>query len=345
MNDQATKLRELVRDAGGTRREVLTEPKGNRSSGAMVRPATSREHSGTSQDHFAPRAVESIHPESARFARAIAICSGKGGVGKTNVAVNLCVHLARQKRRVCLIDADLGLANADVLCNLTPRATLHDVLYRGLEAEDIRVRTKWGFHLIPGASGAAHMTSLPLDARQRLLKELASLEEWADVLVVDTGAGIHPGVRAFAAACGHTLILTTPEPTALTDCYATIKALLRHDPRLDLGVVINMTKSEREGRQVFDRLNRVCRTFLTHEVAYRGAIPEDEHVRRAVHAREPLLHCAPRSVASQAIERLAGRILSDPSHEEEPLTFVERLKRWLGKAPGMSHGEQTRAWS
>src|ERR1041385_2437859 len=162
-----------------------------------------------------------------RRASVVAITSGKGGVGKSNIAVNLAIKLAAANKDVVLLDADLGLANADVLCNVDLKTNLAHVIARKHELAEVMVKAPGGFRLIGGASGLARMADLTDGDRQRLLEALAELEQTTDAILLDTGAGISPNVLAFAKAADHVMVVTTPEPTAITDAYAVIKVMTR----------------------------------------------------------------------------------------------------------------------
>src|SRR6185437_5035421 len=164
-----------------------------------------------------------------RRASVIAITSGKGGIGKTNISVNLAIRFAAAGKSVVLLDADLGLANADVIFNIDLPANLSHVIARRKDLSDVLVKAPGGFSLVGGASGLARMADLPDADRQRIVQAMAMLEERADVILIDTGAGISPNVLAFTRAADHVRIVTTPEPTAITDAYAVIKVLSRED--------------------------------------------------------------------------------------------------------------------
>ena len=279
MNDQATHLRRLVRHAADPS-DVALWP--SRRAPTPARPQ---------------RQTQSVQRPPA-LAQAIAITSGKGGVGKTNLAVNLAVRLARLGRRVCLLDGDLGLANADVLCNLTPRWTLEQVVSGRCRLTEAMLPAPGGFRLIPGACGVARMADLDGPARRALLEHLAALEHVADDLVIDTAAGLGANVMAFVAAASRVLVVTTPEPTAMTDAYGMIKALNAGSPGLGLSLVVNMVVSEAEGRNVFDRMNRVSRTFLGRSLQWGGAVPFDDAVREAIRHRVPFTLYAPGAPAA-----------------------------------------------
>ena len=244
-----------------------------------------------------------------RLARAIAITSGKGGVGKTNLAVNLSIALAQQ-RRVCLLDADLGMANVDVLCGLSPRSTLEDVLQHGRRIEEVMVLAPGGFRLVPGASGVASVANLGPDARRRLLAQLAALERHADILVIDTAAGIASNSIAFAAAAHTVLVAVTPEPTSITDAYGAVKTIASKVKAPRIRLIVNMANDREEGEEVFRRIDRVSRTFLDLPLELGGIIPFDSAVRACVRRREPVLLSEPDCPASKAIRAIARGVLA-----------------------------------
>src|SRR6476660_8157 len=202
-------------------------------------------------------------------ANVIAVTSGKGGVGKSNVAVNLAIKFASAGKNVVLLDADLGLANADVLCNIDLPCNLSHVIARKKELREVMVDAPGGFRLIGGASGLARMADLADADRQRLVEALAELEESADVILIDTGAGISPNVLTFTRAADHVLVVTTPEPTAITDAYAVVKVITRRESGIAgagcdrrMSLLVNQARSGGEARVVYDRIAKVSRQFL-----------------------------------------------------------------------------------
>jgi flagellar biosynthesis protein FlhG len=197
-----------------------------------------------------------------RLARATAIVSGKGGVGKSNIAVNLAVALSSMGRRVVLFDADLGMANADVLCGLTPEMTLEDVLRGRASLKDVLIPGPGGFRLVPGSSGVAAMANLDGLQRRRVLSQLSALDRVADHLIIDMGAGISSAVTTFAASAHRTLVVTTPEPTSITDGYGAIKTLLARGSTAKIELLVNMARSQEEGELVYRRVERVVKQFL-----------------------------------------------------------------------------------
>src|SRR5436190_10220979 len=190
-------------------------------------------------------------------ANVIAVTSGKGGVGKSNVAVNLAIKLASAGKHVVLLDADLGLANADVLCNVDLPHNLSHVIARKKELGEVMIEAPGGFRLIGGASGLARMADLTDFDRQRLVAALGALEQQTDIILIDTGAGISPNVLAFTRAADHVLVVTTPEPTAITDAYAVVKVVSRDGGDRRISLLVNQTRSPQEGRIVHERIAKV----------------------------------------------------------------------------------------
>jgi flagellar biosynthesis protein FlhG len=266
------------------------------------------------------------------MACAIAVSSGKGGVGKSNLAVNLAVALSGLGRKVCLLDADLGLANADVLCNLTPRLTLEHVVSGRCRLAEAALLAPGGFRLVPGASGVARLADLGEEPRRALLHQLRALEQVADIIVIDTGAGISANVLAFAAAAHRVIVVTTPEPTAITDGYGMIKTLVARSAQPNVDVVVNMVRNEREAQEVFARLDKVSRTFLRTTLSYGGAIPADSAVAEAVRMRVPFVLYAPSSRATEALWKLASRVAGVGSDHAAASHggFFGRMASWLG---------------
>ena len=264
-------------------------------------------------------------------ATTIAITSGKGGVGKSNVAVNLAVRFARSGKDVVLLDADLGLANADVLCNVDLPHNLSHVIARKRELRDVLVHAPGGFRLIGGASGLARMADLTDDDRRRLLDALADLEHQADIILIDTGAGIGANVLSFTRAADHVLVVTTPEPTAITDAYAVIKVVSRDAGTRRISLLVNQARSPGEGRIVHDRIARVAKQFLGATVFDAGHVMADEAVPTAVRARVPFVLSSPHCPAGQCITRLAMRFEQGVAAEREPGGFFNRMHQLFGK--------------
>lgn len=302
--DQADRLRGLMADY-------------QRVSGMNTSSATMQSHDITetpnqssepSADHAAMRDQGADASQSTGLAPVLGVTSGKGGVGKTTLAVNLAASLAGRGKRVVLIDADLGTANADVMCNLMPSQGLAQVVAGRRELEDAVVQAPGGFGLVPGASGLAQMAALGRRERERLIEQIQQLRSSVDMLMIDTGAGVHPGVLSLCGACDHLLLVTTPEPTAITDAYALVKTMVRSGHMPEARVIVNMSRSEAEGRAVFERIDAVCRRFLNQRLHYLGPSPMDVHVIRSVRRRELVTISEPQSLVAVNIGGLAARL-------------------------------------
>jgi flagellar biosynthesis protein FlhG len=240
-----------------------------------------------------------------RRATTIAITSGKGGVGKTNLAVNLGLALADRGLSVTLLDLDLGLANADLLLNLRTRRHLGHVVSGSARLEDIVQDGPAGLRLVPGASGLERLADLSEFERHKLLHDLQSLENDCDVMLMDLGAGVSRNVLAFASAADTTLVVATPEPTAIADAYATIKLLSRKHPVTDIELIVNQVNSRKEARATYERLAGVASKFLSLPVTYAGYVLCDDIVPEAVRLKRPFLLHSPRSNASACIRAVA----------------------------------------
>jgi flagellar biosynthesis protein FlhG len=262
-----------------------------------------------------------------RPVQVIAVTGGKGGVGKTCVAVNLAAALAARERRVLLLDGDLGLANADVQLGLTPRHTLEHVLDGRCTLEEAVIDTPAGFRLIPAASGVTRLAELSTAEHLGLVQAFSHLTLGLDVLIIDTAAGIADGVRQFCQAAQHVLVVVNDEPASLTDAYALIKVLHRAHGMDRFHILANRSVATGGGEMLFRKLERVTSRFLDVVVEYAGEIPEDSFVRSAVRLQRCVLDAYPSSAAARAFARLAqraGRWTAPPSRGNVEF-FIERL--------------------
>jgi len=262
-------------------------------------------------------------------AQTIAITSGKGGVGKSNLAVNLAATLSAMRRRVVVLDADMGLANADILVGVQPRYNLAHVVAGQKSLADVIVPTPAGFSLVAGASGLARMADLTEADRRRLISQLEILQSSCDVLIIDTGAGIGKNVLAFAAPADHIVVVTTPEPTAITDAYAVIKVLVRCGATGRMSVMVNQVKNRDEARVVHERVSSVSRQFLQTDVTFGGYVVWDPAVQQAVRKRKTFVLESPHCPAAQCVVAWANRIDSHVDvFPHQRRNFFSRLAGW-----------------
>lgn len=244
-------------------------------------------------------------------ARTLVVTSGKGGVGKSNLSLNLAISLAQRGRRVVLLDADFGPANVDVLCQIQGPYNLSHLLTGARKLSEVLVPGPAGVRIIPGARGVRDLADAARGAPASLLEELDGLEEETDDLVVDTGSGLHRTVREFIVVADLPLLVTTPEPTAVTDAYAVIKSLAAQEPPLCWHLVVNQASSPGEAHEVLDRIGAACRRFLGITVPAAGYVLADPHVPAAVRRRRPVILEYPACPASRSIGRLAEWLTSE----------------------------------
>ncbi|NWN91689.1 MinD/ParA family protein [Marinobacter adhaerens] len=258
----------------------------------------------------------------------IAVTGGKGGVGKSNISVNLGIALAEKGKRVVLLDADLGLGNLDVLLGITARHTLQDVLAGECDLRDVLVNGPGGIRIVPASSGTQRMTQLSPMEHAGLINAFSELGDQIDVLIVDTAAGISESVVSFLRASQELLLVVCDEPTSITDAYALIKLMNRDYGTNRFRILANQVSGEQEGRVLFDKLTRVTERFLDVALQYVGIVPYDEAVKKSVQRQKAVLEAYPRGKASVAIRGLADQVENWPlpvaprGHLE---FFVERL--------------------
>ncbi len=245
-------------------------------------------------------------------ARVITVTSGKGGVGKSNVSINLAVQLKKLEKRVIIFDADFGLANIEVMFGAVPKHNLSDLIYQGKNIREIITMGPMGIGFISGGSGIAGLSNLGRDYINYLVRNLAELDSISDVIIIDTGAGISDAVLEFLVASGEILLVMTPEPTSLTDSYSLLKALSRHPmynrEMTAVKVVANKVSGPEEGRQIFGKLNAVVSRYLKMPLQYLGYVPDDPQLMKAVMQQTPISIENPRAKSSLAFENIANTL-------------------------------------
>ena len=255
--------------------------------------------------------LRSLARRRRRGTRHIAVVSGKGGVGKSSIAVNLAISLAQRGRRTVLVDLDIGLANDDLLMNIQPRYTIAH-LVRGVRGvEDICIDGPGGISFVPGASGTEGLANLSTFERENLISQLRYLDRNTDIAIYDCGAGISMAVLGFAMSADEVIVVTTPQPTALTDAYATIKSLLRLQFDGSISLFVNMADSRTDAQAAFERIAKVANRFLNYSVANCGYMLHDSAVERAVQARMPFVIREPGSNASVCLAAVAESLTQE----------------------------------
>jgi len=265
-----------------------------------------------------------------RATKVVAVTGGKGGVGKTLAAVNLGAALAALGRSTMLLDADFGLANVDVLLGLKTRLNLEHVMAGQCALEDVIQTASSGLRVVPATSGSVNMATLSRAQHAGLIGAFSELLEPVDVLLVDTAAGLGDGVVTFSEAAQRVVVLVCDEPASLTDAYGLIKVLSRRQPGCRFEIVANRVESAAEGRELHEKLMRVCHRFLGITPAYLGYLPEDEFVRQAIRRQATVVEAFPSSPAARAFQRIARAIdaWDAPLHARGGVEFfMERLVR------------------
>lgn len=250
---------------------------------------------------------------SKKKAKIITITSGKGGVGKSNFVVNMGITLHKKGKKVLIFDADIGMGNDDVLMGALPRYNVFDLL-KGKNVNEVVVEGPYGINLLPGGSGINYIENLEEKERLAFIEKLTSLDEY-DYIFIDTGAGINKNVLAFIACSEETIVITTPEPTSLTDAYSLIKATDHFKLINTANVIVNRAFSVKDGEETYNKLKRAVEKFLTIKINYLGSISEDRKLVEGVRAQVPFTILHPKCDASKSIERISNKLIGNASVE------------------------------
>jgi len=302
MDDQAEKLREIMKrkkDGGASSSKTSSSPKAN---------------------------VKTVDK-----ARVITVTSGKGGVGKTNLSVNMALAFARLGKKVVVMDADLGLANVNVMLNMIPKYNLYHVIKKQKTIREILVETEYGISIVAGASGFSQIANMGEEDRKVFISELDSLSN-ADIIIIDTSAGVSSNVLDFIAAADDAVIITTPEPTAITDAYGIIKIIATEYDSVNMGLklVVNRAKGAAQAKSVADRMINIAGQFLNLKLDYLGFIYDDISVSHAVLRQKPFMVVDPKCKASICVQHIVDRM--DRNKPVDTAGFGGMLKR-LFKSP------------
>lgn len=255
-------------------------------------------------------------------ARVFTITSGKGGVGKSNLSVNLAIQFAKMGKKVIIFDADFGLANVEVMFGAIPKYNLSDMIYRNKSITEIITPGPMDIGFISGGSGIVGLNNLQRDQINCLIQAIGELNTMADIIIIDTGAGISNQVLEFVLSSPEVLLISTPDPSSLTDAYSLLKAMYcnpKFSPeKTKIHVVANRATSIEDGQIVFDKLNSVVKQFLKGELNYLGMIPQDAALERAVRQQKTVSQTEPNSRSARAFENLAGKLIGE-NNEQAPL--------------------------
>ncbi|MFW6208143.1 MAG: MinD/ParA family protein [Spirochaetota bacterium] len=267
---------------------------------------------------------------SEKKTRIIAISSGKGGVGKTNISINLAMAYAQLGKKVIVMDADLGLANVNVVLGIIPKYNLYHLIRKQKRMSEILMSTDYGIKIVAGASGFSKIANLTDEERDNFIEELSTLSD-ADIIIIDTSAGVSNNVLGFIAAADDAIIVTTPEPTAITDAYGIIKIIATEIENMDLGLklIVNRVKSVTEGRKIAERVINIAGQFLNLKLDYLGYVYEDQGVGSAVIHQKPFMASDPNGKAAICVRHIVSRL--ENVEYKEGSGVGSFLKRLLGK--------------
>ncbi len=256
------------------------------------------------------------------LARVFTVTSGKGGVGKSNTSINLAIQFRKMGKRVVILDADFGLANIEIMFGCIPKHNLCDLIYQGKSIQDIITKGPMDVGFISGGSGISGMANLNVEQLNYIINNLAELDAFADVIIIDTGAGISDAVLEFLVASEEILLVTTPEPTSITDSYSLLKALYRH-PKYNpetttVKMIANRVEREEDGKTLYNKLDLVVKKYLKMPFDYLGGVPQDEKLVKAVMQQTPVSMMFPGSKASIAYENIVNKLMNKEAVAKQP---------------------------
>lgn len=263
-------------------------------------------------------------------ARVITITSGKGGVGKSNVSVNLAIQLKKRGKKVVIFDADFGLANVEVIFGIVPKYNLFDIIYNNKEISEVLTSEPLGIDFLSGGSGVTELLKLDQAQVTYLVDALKQLDRYADVIIIDTGAGISEAVLNFIFASNEIILVTTPEPTSVTDAYAVLKAI-KNDSRQneeeekDIHLLVNRVSSDEEGMEVYRKLSKVTERFLDFKLKNIGFLPEDKLLSKAVIEQKPVSMLYPKASITKGIEKVADNLLENKSYTAQKKSGLSNI--------------------
>jgi len=321
--DQISNLRKLFIENQG---EYLKKNSENKPSSEALNESVPGQIRDLHKKMQAEKTVNNPVPMSVS-ARSIAVTSGKGGVGKTNFVANLAIAMSRLGKKVLILDADLGLANVDVIYGIRPKYNLYHVITGQKKVSEIIVRGPENVLLIPGGSGIAELANINENERRHFISEMDELEHQVDIILVDTSAGINKNVLCFLKACSEIIFITIPEPPAMTDAYAIIKSVAADEKLTDqtMSLVVNRALNPTEAQDVYGRLATVSRRFLNVKLENLGYVLDDRAVSLAVRAQKPFIYSSPSSSASKCVESIAQKLLNIKNEKMTSQTALNKI--------------------